>query len=81
MDMRVDAARNDDLPGGVDHPPRAQRGEAAGCAGRVYALAADADIGGARSPTESVDWLPLAHLRFGCGWALLSHNLWARQSA
>ncbi len=45
MDMRVDAARNDDLPGGVDHPRRADRGEAAGRADRDDMLAGDANIG------------------------------------
>jgi hypothetical protein len=29
MDMRVDPARDHDLPHGVDHPPRADRSEAA----------------------------------------------------
>ena len=45
MDVRVDAAGDHDLAGGVDRAPGAQRGEAAGGADRGDALALDADIG------------------------------------
>ena len=46
MDMRVDTARDHDLPGGVDDPPRAERREAARRADRGDPLAGHADIGG-----------------------------------
>ena len=45
MDMRVDAAGDDDLARGVDDPPGAERGEAARRADRGDLLAGDADIG------------------------------------
>jgi hypothetical protein len=45
MDMRVDAAGNDDLSGSVDHPPGAERGEAARPTDRGDLLAGNADIG------------------------------------
>ena len=45
MDMRVDAAGDDDLAGGVDDPPGAQRGEAPRPADRGDLLAGNPDIG------------------------------------
>jgi hypothetical protein len=45
MDMRVDAAWNDNLPRCVDYPPGTEGGEAAGRADRGNVLAADANIG------------------------------------
>ncbi len=45
MDVRVDAARNDDLPRGIDHPRRTDRGEAAVGADRGDLAARNPDIG------------------------------------
>ena len=45
MDMRIDAARHHDLPGGVDGPSGADRREAAGRADRGDMLAVHSDIG------------------------------------
>ena len=49
MDMRVDAARDDDLPRGVDDPAGAERGKAARRADRGDFFAGDADVGGFRA--------------------------------
>ncbi len=46
MDMRVDAARDDDLPRGVDDSPRAEGGKAARRTDRGDFFASNADIGG-----------------------------------
>jgi hypothetical protein len=44
--MRVDAARDDDLPRGVDDSPRAEGGKAARRTDRGDFFASNADIGG-----------------------------------
>src|SRR5579864_9387412 len=49
VDMRVDAAGDDDLAGGVDDPPGAEGGERARPADRDDMLALNADIGRLRS--------------------------------
>ena len=49
MDMRVDAARDRDLPRGVDDPPGAEGGKAARRADRGDFFAGDTDIGWLRS--------------------------------
>jgi len=45
VDMRIDAAGDDDLARGVDHPSGAERGKAARRADRGDLLAGNADIG------------------------------------
>jgi hypothetical protein len=45
MDMRVDAAWDHDLAGGVDDPPRTDRSKTTGRADRDDLLAGDGDIG------------------------------------
>ena len=52
MDMRIDAARDHDLPGRIDDPPGADRGEAARRADRRDLLAGDPDIGRLAAPKE-----------------------------
>jgi hypothetical protein len=52
MDMRVDAAGDDDLPGRVDGALGAQSGKAAGRADGDDPLALDADIGLLRAGGE-----------------------------
>jgi hypothetical protein len=49
MDMRVDAARDHDLPRGVDHPPGAEHRKAARRADGGDFFAGDADVGGFRA--------------------------------
>ena len=58
MDMRVDAARDDDLSRGVDHPPGAERGEAARRADRGDLFAGDADIGRFRTRGQDGECRP-----------------------
>ena len=47
MNMRVDAARNDDLAGGVDHPHRLDVVKNAGCGDGDEGFTRDADVPGA----------------------------------
>ena len=49
MDMRIDAARNNDLTTGVDNPRRADRLQAARSTDRGDLAAGDTDIGGLRA--------------------------------
>src|SRR5262249_31266294 len=66
MDMRVDAARNHDLPRSLDDPPRANVGETAGRSDRSNALAAYADIGRLRTrgkDGETTRYDDVQHLR------------------
>src|SRR6516225_9941110 len=49
MDMRIDAARYDDLPTGVDDPPGTGRLQASRCADRDDLTAGDTDIRGLRA--------------------------------
>ncbi len=45
MDMRIDAAGDDDLAAGIDHPSGTERGEAARRADRGDLVPGDPDIG------------------------------------